>query len=127
MNEWASTGKKHLIGPTELLAVVVARATWQRWLDTQRAIFFIDHAGVLAAGIKGKARDQEWRRLLLALEKADEHPCLAWYTRVPSPSNAADPPSRGSVDFPVKGFLTTRDSPNCPFTGLALPAYEMGK
>ena len=53
MQEWAATGNQHLIGPTELYAVVLARKLWSRFLNDRRCVFLIDHAGVLAACIKG--------------------------------------------------------------------------
>ena len=119
VQEWSSTGKKHLIGPTELYAVALSRGLWRKFLDNRRVIFFVDHAGVLAACIKGSSRDQLWRRILLCLEASDATPALAWYTRVPSFSNCADPPSRGSGDFPVYGSLH-RDNCHCIFSGTAL-------
>ena len=119
VREWSSTGKKHLIGPTELYAVALSRGLWRKFLDNRRVIFFVDHAGVLAACIKGSSRDQLWRRILLCLEASDATPALAWYTRVPSFSNCADPPSRGSGDFPVYGSLH-RDNCHCIFSGTAL-------
>ena len=57
VREWSSTGKKHLIGPTELYAVALSRGLWRKFLDNRRVIFFVDHAGVLAACIKGSSRD----------------------------------------------------------------------
>ena len=49
----AKTGKKHLIGQTELYAVVLARKVWASYINNCRCIFFIDHAGVMSACIKG--------------------------------------------------------------------------
>ena len=48
---WKAAGKKHFIGPTELLAVVTARVLWARFLDGARTFVFIDHSGVLSACI----------------------------------------------------------------------------
>ena len=120
VSSWAEMGKAHLIGPTEMVAVVVARSVWAKWLDSQRSIYFIDHSGVLASAIKGASRDALWRRLLVMLESADAVPSLAWYSRVPSASNPADPPSRGSSEFPRKG-ATFRDYPLNPFDSRPLP------
>ena len=49
VQEWAATSKLHLIGPTELHAVVLARKLWSRFLNDRRCVFLIDHPGVLAA------------------------------------------------------------------------------
>ena len=62
VQEWSATGKKHLIGNTELYAVALSRNLWRKFLDNRRVIFFVDHAGVLAACIKGSSRDQLWRK-----------------------------------------------------------------
>ena len=89
VKEWAATGKLHLIGPTELYAVVLARRLWSSFLDGSRCVFLIDHTGVLAACIKGSSRDALWRSLLIHFEVADSCPCIPWFARVPSPSNCA--------------------------------------
>ena len=44
-----AAGKKHFIGPTELLAVVTARVLWARFLDGARTFVFIDHRTGLAS------------------------------------------------------------------------------
>ena len=76
---WRAAGKRHLIGPTELYAVIVARHVWSRFLDNTRSMFFIDHAGVLSSCIKGTSRASEWRKLLLTFEKIDSSsPSLTW-------------------------------------------------
>ncbi len=124
--EWIQTGKRHLIGPTELYAVVAARAMWDEWLAGIRSLFFVDHNGVLASCVKGSSRDAVWRRLLLCLERHDAGvPCDAWWGRVPSPSNPADAPSRGSSAFPILGTCTRVDCV-CPLTGLLLHSVDPG-
>ena len=121
-SEWRAAGKRHLIGPTELYAVIVARHVWSRFLDNTRSMFFIDHAGVLSSCIKGTSRDSEWRKLLLAFEKVDSSsPSLTWYARVPSQSNPSDSPSRGSSDFPTFGSVTC-DEALCPIVKCSLRA-----
>ncbi|CAE7242070.1 unnamed protein product [Symbiodinium sp. CCMP2592] len=108
---WSASGKKHLIGPVELYAVATARALWREYLDFSKGIFFIDHAGVHAACVNGSSHDSLWRLILLKLEEADANAMIAWYARVPSQSNPADPPSRGSNLFPVWGTCS-RDHPS---------------
>ena len=116
MTEWSESGKKHLIGPVELYAVVLSRICWSRFLDN-RALFFVDHGGVLAALISGSSRDSIWRHLLLKLEKEDSNqPCLSWFARVASPSNVGDGPSRGSWEI-LSGCEFERDFPPCFLTG----------
>ncbi|OLP74579.1 hypothetical protein AK812_SmicGene45836 [Symbiodinium microadriaticum] len=96
VDRWASQGKRHLIGLVEMYVLVLARFAWKEYLDFQRVLFFLDHSGVLASAIKCTSRDELWRELLLQLEIADRGSCVAWYARVPSSSNASDPPSRGN-------------------------------
>ena len=121
VRKWCSDGKKHLIGPVELYAVVTARASWKNFLDGARALFFIDHSGVHAACVNGSSHDRLWRQLLIKLEVADLVPMIGWYARVPSQSNPADAPSRGSRAFP------TREHPRCCISGeLLSPLVETG-
>ena len=122
VKSWASKGKKHLIGETELYAVVLARRIWASYLDNQRSIFFIDHGGVMSSCIKGNAKDATWRTLLLRMEQYDERfPSLSWFTRVPSASNIADGPSRGCFDQ-LTAYV--RDDPCCLMTKVPLVRSE---
>ena len=108
MDSWAKTGKRHLIGPVELLAVVTARICWNTFLGDR----------VLAALIKGSSRDCVWRTLLLKFEDADAcGPCLYWFARTPSQSNISDGPSRGRWDT-VSHLDYIRDNPKCCITGV---------
>lgn len=116
MDLWTDKGKKHLIGPVEMYAVCLARQVWSDYLR-DRAIFFVDHGGVLASLISGSSRDEIWRELLLCLECSDSvEPCLSWFARVASASNIADGPSRGMWDV-IQRFEYVRDFPKCVITG----------
>ena len=111
-----------MIGQTELYAVVLARKLWASYINNSRCIFFIDHGGVMSACIKGNAKDAAWRTLLLKMEEVDEPaPALGWFTRVPSASNIADGPSRGSFDQ-LREFI--RDEPTCILTDVPLSYSE---
>ena len=121
IRRWSDSGKKHLIGPVELYAVVCARRVWGSHLDGSRVLLFVNHSGVHAACVSGSSKDPVWRSLLVELECADANPMMGWVARVPSPSNPADAPSRASTDFPVFGECS-RDEPTCCFTGEALPS-----
>ncbi|CAE7248606.1 unnamed protein product [Symbiodinium sp. CCMP2592] len=97
VEQWAGLGKRHLIGPTELFAVVAARRP-------DMVVFYVDHSGVLSAMIKGSSRDDLWRSILLHYECADSlGPAISWFARVPSKSNPGDGPSRSDWRFPVFG------------------------
>ncbi|CAE7406578.1 unnamed protein product [Symbiodinium sp. CCMP2592] len=126
IRRWGAGGKKHLIGPVELFAVVTARVVWREFLDGARTLFFIDHSGVHAACVNGSSHDGLRRELLVQLEMADAVPLIGWYARVPSFSNPADAPSRGSSEFPVWGTLL-RDHPHCCISNVPLsPLGEKG-
>ena len=61
---------------------------------------FVDNEGARLAILKGRSSDAVLNAV--AHEAAlleDANGILAWYARVPSPSNPADPPSR-AVDVP---------------------------
>ena len=84
-------------------------------LHNRKVILFIDNWAVLDCYIPGTSKERTWRQLLLAIEDTDyDFPCYAWATRVPSESNVADPPSRGTLE-PLS-FLGPMviDNPECP-------------
>ena len=124
VQKWSNAGKRHLIGPVELFAVVVARRLWGSYLDSSRALFFVDHSGVHAACVSGTSRDTVWRSLLVEFERADAVPMIGWIARVPSASNPSDAPSRGSSNFPFWGTCS-RDHPSCCMSGELLSPLEL--
>ena len=63
IRRWSDTGKKHLIGPVELYAVVRARRVWGSFLNQARVLMFVDHSGVHAACVSGTSKDPVWRSL----------------------------------------------------------------
>ncbi|CAL1152952.1 unnamed protein product, partial [Cladocopium goreaui] len=69
---------------------------------------------------QGTSLQLEWRDLLLLLEDPLEDNFMLWVARVPSSSNVADHPSRGSIkelEF-LKPFKCVE--PVCPVTKLLL-------
>ena len=121
LTRWHAGGKEHLIGQVEMYAVSVARSAWKEILHNRRAILFIDNWPVLDCYIPGTAREKSWREILLCIEKVDmQFPSQIWACRVPSESNVADPPSRGTLT-PLS-FLgeCIVDEPSCPMTGRLL-------
>jgi hypothetical protein len=60
------------------------------------------------------------------LETVDEsHPMHLWTARVPSSSNPADPPSRGSIsEIAVLGKINVID-PVCPISKTQMRSYDM--
>eukprot|EP00438_Fugacium_kawagutii_P029267 Skav207045 [mRNA] locus=scaffold709:16974:19130:+ [translate_table: standard] len=93
---YIEAGKQHPVALTELYAVCTARHTWSKIIDGRRCIFFIDNQGVLDALIKGYSGEPLMKRLLCCFERTDfRDACLLWFSRVASPSNISDLPSRG--------------------------------
>ena len=116
VNQSAATCK-HVIGQTELYAVLVARWLWAEYLNEARCIASVDHTDVHSACINGSSSDATWRTLLMHLEEADEAaPCLMWYHRVPIASNCADAPLRAKWDELSYVGHWTRDRPKCPIS-----------
>ena len=123
VEKWFST-MKHIIGPVEAYALLVARAVWHKHLVGRRCIYFVDNYGAMDAFIRGSSSNAELRELLLCFEKLE---CNGfhwpWFTRVPSASNCADDPTR--VGGVLGKFLISalRDSCLCPLTGKQLADF----
>ena len=111
---WHSDGKVHVIGLVELYACVVSLLHWKPLVASRRVVMFVDNWPALDALVKGTSLQLQWRNLLLLLEDPTEDNFMLWVARVPSSSNVADHPSRGSVK--ELGFLQPfrRVGPICP-------------
>ena len=110
---------KHIIGPVEAYAILVARKLcWQCinfWRGTGVCIF------VTTMALWTLLSDPDFREILLGFEQQECHGIhWPWFSRVPSKSNCADDPSRiGAVTCDsLTGSL--RDSCWCPLTGARL-------
>lgn len=58
-------------------------------------MYFIDNEGVKEALVAGVTKSEACRKMLIeAMLQDASNNSLNWYTRVPSPSNIADAPSR---------------------------------
>ena len=97
VDSWRVSGQKQIIGQGELFPILVARHTWREKLVGRLIIHFIDNNSAKDALIKGHSQhpvsmsivEQVWTQEL-------ELHSGSWYDRVPSDSNPADDPSRGS-------------------------------
>lgn len=98
MARWQQTGKTHVIGLVELYACAVALRFWKHAISNDRLIIFTDNWGALDVLVRGSSPHLSWRELLLCLEDPDEDNFQMWVARVPSQSNCADAPSRGSLE-----------------------------
>ena len=94
-------------------------------VERQKMHFFIDNQGVLDCLIKGYSSELHMKRLLCCFERDDsEDPCLPWFTRVPSPSNISDLPSRGKWAL-LKSLLDfSLVSAKCPATLESLQSID---
>ena len=107
MESWTSDGKVHVIGLIELYACVVSLLHRK---------MFVDNWPALDVLVKGTSLQSQWRKLLLLLEDPSEENFMLWVARVPSASNVADHPSRGSLkelEF-LKPYVCVE--PLCPLT-----------
>ena len=113
---WQKCGKTHVIGLVELYACVVSLLHCEPDVSSRRVILFVDNWPALDVLVKGTSLQPEWRDLLLLLEDPLEDNFMLWVARVPSSSNIADPPSRGStveLDF-LRPYKCVE--PVCPMT-----------
>jgi hypothetical protein len=103
-----------------LFACVVSLLHWKPDVVSRRVILFVDNWPALDVLVKGTSLQPEWRDLLLLLEDPLEDNFMLWVARVPSASNVADHPSRGStneLEF-LEPFKCVE--PLCPMTKLLL-------
>ena len=90
--------KKTIIFESELLAMVVAFSVWRELRAAMSMICFVDNNSARDVAISGNGRNFTANLLIDFLLKLEMSSCTTpWYTRVPTPSNVADEPSRGDV------------------------------
>ena len=95
--------KRTIIFEAELLALILAFATWKVELVAASLICFVDNNSARDVAISGSGRNVVARSLIDFLLKLEMAVCAApWYARVPTPSNVADGPSRGESDLLIQ-------------------------
>ena len=111
---------KHIIGPVEAYALLVARKTFHQYLSGQHCICFVDNDAVLMSFIRGTSSSGIFRDILLAWEACEKHgSSWTYWARVPSASNPSSKPSRGVVAELLESGAT-RLRCTCPFRGRSL-------
>ena len=86
---------QQIIFEAELLALVVAARKWGPSLFAKPVMFYVDNNSTRDVAISASARTCIPSSLLEQLVHAEERLSFyPWYSRVPSPSNPADSPSR---------------------------------
>ena len=91
--------KSTVIFEAELLALVLCVRLWRKIIQNRPCVMYVDNNGTRDVAISGSARTFPGSSLVAALLSQEDAACVtAWYARVPSQSNVADPPSRNSSD-----------------------------
>ena len=84
-----------MIAQAEMLPIVIIKRHFPQLLRGARVLYFIDNEGVKEALVAGVTKSEACRKMLIeAMLQDASNNSLNWYTRVPSPSNIADAPSR---------------------------------
>ena len=118
LRHWSSETKDQLVGQSELLPVVLAKATWPDLVEDQGLVVFVDNNAARYGLVSGFSPVRESAGLIAASYALDSElgvfPC---YSRVPSAANLADGPSR--LDFSaVKAYAgAERFQPRAPRCG----------
>ena len=91
--------KSTVIFEAELLALVLCVRLWRKIIQNRPCVMYVDNNGTRDVAISGSARTFPGSSLVAALLSQEDAACVtAWYARVPSQSNIADPPSRNSSE-----------------------------
>jgi len=102
-------GRVHgqVIGQAEIAPVAVAVKLWSEAVRGRNVIIFIDNDSAREALIRGYSPALASSELIAITWLAiAESQCVAWFARVPGPSNIGDGPSR--LSFPQAGGIGVR-------------------
>jgi hypothetical protein len=98
--------KSTVIFEAELLALVLCVRLWRKLIQNRPCVMYVDNNGTRDVAISGSARTFPGSSLVATLLSQEDAACVtAWYARVPSQSNIADPPSRNSSEGIEVGFV----------------------
>ena len=79
----------------EAFPVLMAIDLWKERLSRRHLVAFVDKEGARLSIIRGRSPSLRLNGIVARICSLEEaHFVLAWYARVPSPSNVADAPSR---------------------------------
>ena len=93
--DWFESGRSNLIGEFETLTVALALMIWGALVSSSQVMLYIDNEGAKFALIRGYSDSFAISLIChLVAQQLDDKCILPWYSRVPSPSNLADFPSR---------------------------------
>jgi len=96
----AGGSKKQIVGQSELIPCHAAKVVWKERMTRRRVVLYVDNEAARFGLIKGSSptRDSAWLLNEFWLEEAEAE-SNTWIERVPSASNCADAPSRGSYEI----------------------------
>ena len=84
-----------VIGELETIVVALALKVWMPLLTSRHVVFFVDNEGAKFSLIRGYSSSQAITCICeVTAQLIDDCVLIPWFTRVASPSNIADPPSR---------------------------------
>ena len=107
LDELLADGAQTVIHELEILPVLVAKRIWGMRLRGRRALHFVDNTSSMAVLVAGYSANHAACSLAAACAALDlQNECTPWYERVPSPSNVADAPSRGSPPVSLDGWCS---------------------
>jgi len=112
VKKWQATGIEQVIGQAEILPALLARLLWQERLVGRRSLNFIDNDAAREGLIRGRSRSQASAELLDCFWEVEARLAgSSWFSRVPSPSNIADAPSRLEFSHPALEGAVHRSLP----------------
>ena len=90
--------KQTIIFEVELLALIVAFVLWKNVISNSPVVFYVDNNSARDVAISANSRSLLIAGLVEQLLRVEDFAaCFCWFSRVPSPSNPADEPSRGDI------------------------------
>ena len=95
--------KEQIVGQAELIPCILSRRIWKSRLQHRCCLHYVDNEAARCSLIKGYSPGRDNAFLTHFFWAEEEKPmCFSWFDRVPSPSNGADPPSRGTAPPTLK-------------------------
>lgn len=113
---WKKDGNVQLIAQAEMLPIAIVKRQFRSLLQGARVLFFIDNEGVKEALVRGVTNSVASKKILTEcmIQDATSN-ALTWYSRIPSPSNIADGPSRLLFEEVSKAFDVERVYPSLDY------------
>ena len=99
VDRWRKEVGQQIICQAELAAIPIALSTWIEVVSNRQTLLFVDNDPAKDASINGVSASEVSSRMVHQMRLLCTAKGVApWFDRVPSPSNIANPPSRGDFD-----------------------------